>query len=128
MGLGIFLSYALFFGYRAAGHRHVANRQETSFGLVAECKNSGKGANYCHYTFSTEDGQYRGVSQAGSDVVLGQTVTVYYDSQNPALNSLEDFSEMSRTEENWLYVYLSLSIGVVVFIFFSKGRTPRAPG
>jgi hypothetical protein len=118
--LFFFLPFAFFFAFRAAGERDAASRQQTSFGLATECKHSVRGANYCHYTFSAGDERYRGVSQAASDVVFGQTVTVYYDSQHPTMNALEDFSEKSRTDENWLYIFWLVIVAFVAFILYSK--------
>jgi hypothetical protein len=119
-GLLFFVFSACFFGFKAAGEKDAASREQTSFGLVTGCKDSTRGANYCHYTFSAGDEQYRGVSQAASDVVFGQTMTVYYDSQDPTINALEDFSEKSRTDENWLYVFLLLIVAFIALIFYLK--------
>jgi hypothetical protein len=39
-------------------------------------------------------------------VTFGQTVVVYYDSQNPRVNGLEDFSGKSRKDERFVYILL----------------------
>ena len=84
-----------------------ASRQQTSFGTIVQCEQRGRGnANYCHYTFPVGDEQYEGVSKAEQGAEFGQTAMVYYDSQDPRVSALEDFSEQRR--ENMLSVYFCL--------------------
>lgn len=94
----------VFFGRRAVVEKDSASRQQTSFGTLLDCKQRGRGnENYCHYMFPVGDEQYAGVSEAEQGSAFGQTVIVYYDSQDPRVSSLEDFSEQSR--ENMRFVY-----------------------
>jgi hypothetical protein len=119
-GLFFLLAFACFFGVKAAGEKDAATRQQTSFGLVTECTNGAHGGHSCHYSFSAGDEQYIGVSQADSDVVFGRNVTVYYDSEDPTINALEDFSDKSRTDENWLYIFLMVIVVFAALIFYFK--------
>jgi hypothetical protein len=45
---------------------------------------------------------------------------VYYDSQNPAMNALEDFSEKSRKDRNVAYMLLFVVAALVAFILYAK--------
>jgi hypothetical protein len=45
---------------------------------------------------------------------------VYYDSQNLAMNALEDFSENSRKDRNFAYMLLFVVAALVAFILYAK--------
>jgi hypothetical protein len=45
---------------------------------------------------------------------------VYYDSQNLAMNVLEDFSENSRKDRNFAYMLLFVVAALVAFILYAK--------
>jgi hypothetical protein len=97
----------LFYGHRAIVENDTAKRQQTSFGTTDQCERRGKGyENWCHYSFAVGDLWYRGVSQTYPEVTFGQTVEVHYDSQNPRMNALEDFSGKSRKDERFVYILL----------------------
>ena len=127
----------LFFGYRAGVEGKTASRQRTSFGIIGECERHGRGNdNYCHYTFPVDDEQHVGVDRAESEASFGQTVVVYYDSQDPRVNALEDFSEQSRKNRRFVYIFLLVLAAVVVAIAWSRaayrkmlgdGLSPRGP-
>lgn len=117
------LSCIVVFGYRAAVENDSASRQKTSFGTIGECEESGRGnENYCHYTFSVGDEQYTAVNKAERGVDFGQTVTVYYDSRDPGVSALEDFSEQSRHDLRFVYILGSVLAAVVAFVLW--GRAP----
>jgi hypothetical protein len=116
----------IFFGYRAAVENDSARRQQTSFGTIVQCEQRGRGnENYCHYTFPVGDEQYAGVSKAGQGVGFGQTAMVYYDSQNPQVSALEDFSEQSRRSIRFAYFFLLTLAATVAFILWD--RAPHRP-
>jgi len=111
----------IFFGYRAAVENDSARRQQTSFGTIVQCEQRGRGnENYCHYTFPVGDEQYAGVSKAGQGVGFGQTAMVYYDSQNPRVSALEDFSEQSRKSMRFVYFFLLTLAATVAFILWDR--------
>jgi hypothetical protein len=102
-----------------ANQNGVASRQQTSFGAVGECGRHGKGnENYCHYSFPVGDEIYRGVSQAAPELEIGQTVVVYYDSEDPRYNALEDFSEKSRETKRFFDISVLVLAAIVVFILW----------
>jgi Protein of unknown function (DUF3592) len=111
----------IFFGYRAAVENDSARRQQTSFGTIAQCEHRGRGnENYCHYTFPVGDEQYVGVSRAEQGAMFGQTAMVYYDSQDPRVSALEDFSEQSRRSMRFVYFLLLTLAAVVAFILWDR--------
>jgi len=111
----------VFFGYRAAVENDSASRQQTSFGTILECNQRGRGhENYCHYTFPVGDEQYAGVSKAEEGVGFGQTAIVYYDSQDPRVSALENFSEQSRKNMRFVYFLLSTLAASVAFILWDR--------
>jgi hypothetical protein len=115
----------VFFGYRAAVENDSASRQKTSFGTIGQCEERGRGhENYCDYTFSVGDERYTKVSKAEAGLETGQTVTVYYDSQDPQVSALEDFSEQSRHDMRFVVILGSVLVALVAFILWngSPGR------
>jgi hypothetical protein len=119
----------LFFGFRAGVERDVAIRQTTSFGTIGQCEHRGRGnENYCHYAFPVGDEQYMGVNRAAPEVSFGQTVMVYYDSQDPGVNALEDFSQQSRKNKRFVYILLLVLAAVVAAIVWDSAPYPRTSG
>jgi hypothetical protein len=123
-----FLSAALFLAFRATGEKDTASRQQTSFGIIAQCERRGRGGvdNYCHYTFPVEDEQYIGVGQAANGLQFGQTVVVYYDRTDPGVSALEDFSEQSRKNMRFVYIFL-LALAATVAFIIRNGAPSREP-
>jgi hypothetical protein len=122
-----FLPFCIvFFGYRAAVENDSASRQQTSFGTIVQCEERGRGhENYCHYTFPVGDEQYAGVSKAEQGARFGQTAMVYYDSQDPRVSALEDFSEQSRKSMRFVDFLLLALAATVAFILWD--RAPYRP-
>jgi hypothetical protein len=79
----------------------------------------------CHYAFPVGDDQYAGVSIAAPGVGFGQTVTVYYDSQDPRVSALEDFSEQSRKNMRFVYFLVLTLAATIAFILWD--RAPYRP-
>jgi hypothetical protein len=53
-------------------------------------------------------------------VTVGSRVLVFYDQQDPSMNALEDFGEMSRRDRGFCYILLFV-IGVFpAIILYSK--------
>jgi hypothetical protein len=127
VALYLFLA-ALFLAFRATGEKDTASRQQTSFGIIAQCERRGRGGvdDYCHYTFPVGDEQYIGVNQAASGLEFGQTVVVYYDRQDPGVSALEDFSEQSRNNMRFVYIFLLALVATVAFII-RNGAPSREP-
>ena len=120
-----FLSFVLacivFFGYRAAVDHDSATVQQTSLGTISQCEIRGRGhENYCHYTFPVGDQQYMGVNKAEPDAGFGQTVTVFYDSRDPSVSALEDFSEQSRKDLRFVYILLVVLVITVAFVLWDR--------
>ena len=71
--------------------------------------------------FIVQGRQFSGLSSSPKDsVVIGERVQVYFDSSDPATNSLEDFAEASRQN---LGVATFMIFGILVFatiILYSK--------
>ena len=80
---------------------------------------------YCQYTFSVGDEQYAGVSIAERELGFGQTAMVYYDSQDPRVSALEDFSEQSRSSMRFVYGLLLALAATVAFTVWD--RAPDRP-
>ncbi len=118
--VSVLLFCIAFFGYRAMIENDSASRQQTSFGTILQCEQRGRGNdNYCHYTFPVGDERYAGVSKAGQGLGFGQTAMVYYDSQDPRVNALENFSEQSRTSMRFVYFLLLTLAATVGFILWN---------
>src|ERR1700735_1188107 len=68
------------------------------------------------------DDQYTAVNKAEGGVEFGQTVTVYYDGQDPQVSALEDFSEQSRHDLRFVYIPGAVLAAVVALVLW--GRAP----
>jgi hypothetical protein len=114
----------VFYAHRALVENTSASRQETSFATIAQCEVRGRGnTNYCHYTFSVGDGQYTGVSEAESDAAFGQIVVVYYDTQDPNTSALRDFSDRSREDKHFVYIFLLVLVATLAFVVWDRSPT-----
>jgi hypothetical protein len=60
------------------------------------------------------------VSAKYPEVTFGQTVEVYYDSQDPRMNTLEDFSGQSRKDERLVYILLLVLAAAGTFILWNE--------
>jgi uncharacterized protein DUF3592 len=119
--VAVLLFCIVLFGYQAAVEHDSANRQQTSFATIVQCEQRGRGnENYCHYTFPVGDEQYTGVSKADQGLEFGQTATVYYDSQDPRVSTLENFSQQSRKHMRFVYLLLLALAGTVSFILWDR--------
>lgn len=119
--MSVVLFGIVLFGYSAAVHHDSTIAQRASPGTITQCEIRGRGnENYCHYTFPVGDQQYTGVGKAESDVGFGQTVTVYYDSRDPSVSALEDFSELSRKDLRLVYILLVVLVVTVTFVLWDR--------
>ncbi len=113
------LVWTLVFSYRAEVESDSATRQQTSLASIGQCKHVGRGnQNYCDYTFSVGDQQYTAVNRAPEGLEIGQTVTAYYDSGDPQISALQDFSKQSRHDLRFLYIFLTVFAIVVAFVLW----------
>jgi hypothetical protein len=118
----------VFYGHSAIVENDTATRQQTSFGTTDQCERRGRGyENWCHYSFAVGDDWYRGVSQTYPEVTFGQTVEVYYDSQDPRMNTLEDFSGQSRKDERLVYILLLVLAAAGTFILWNEEPGGASP-
>ena len=117
----VWLPGIVVFGYQAAVENDYASREQTSVGNISLCERRGKGnENYCLYTFPVGSELYAGGSVAERDVGPRQTATVYYDSKNPRMNTLEDFSEQGRKSMRIVYLNLLALAATVAFLFLRQ--------
>jgi hypothetical protein len=112
----------LLFTVPAARHEaEAASRQQVAQGIITSHHPSDH--NRCTYTFSVLQKLYSGAdSAARPDVTIGENVLVYYDSLNPQVNSLDDFSKQAGQNEGAAALCLCL-IGVFVgVVLYSKAQ------
>jgi hypothetical protein len=128
-GLILFmLFFVVFYGHRVIVENDVASREQTSSGRTDQCERRGKGnENWCHYSFPVGDDWYRGVSVTAPEVTFDQTVDVYYDSRNPRVNALVDFSKQSRKDMRFLYFFLVALVAIAAFTIWDRAPSPIAP-
>jgi len=99
----------------------IAARQGSTLGFVTAYEPSSH--NQCSYSFELEGKQYRGESSSPTTTAaVGQQVRVYFDRDDPATSSLEDFEAASRRQRRIL-PFLIIGIAAVIgFILYSKVR------
>lgn len=114
-----FLFGVLVVALRAGREDRAARRQQTSQGVVTAYDRSDH--NQCSYNFSALGKPYTGRRSANTtEVTVGDHVLVYYDSQDPAMNALDDFSEMSHRDRSFCYILLFVIGAFPVIILYSK--------
>ena len=114
----------LFTAHDMTKDNSAAKRQQTSHGVVTSYEPSSH--NLCGYTFSVHGKQYKGEASAPTNnVTVGDQVRVYFDSQEPTNNSLEDFSARSQRHQSFAYILIGLIAVVAGFIFISRTAAPR---
>ena len=112
--IGLFLAVP-----QAIRENAAATRQQTTLGTVTGCEPSNH--NQCSYAFTANGRQYTGKRPAATtDITVGDRVLVYYDSQDPTMNALEDFSEMSHRDMGFAEMLLFAICAFAAVIFFLK--------
>jgi hypothetical protein len=93
----ILLLFLLFhFASHAMSENDEASMQRTSFGTITDCERSGRSGYFCKYVFPVDGEEYTGGDRVDSYRMFGQIVMVYYVSQEPSVNALEEFSQKSH--------------------------------
>jgi hypothetical protein len=101
----------------------VGRRQQLTSGVVTAYEPSNH--NQCRYTFQTQGKQYSGISSALSERVnIGEQVQVYFDPQNPVTNSLDDFSDSSKSDFS-VMVFMTIGIGCIAFCILLARNSRR---
>jgi hypothetical protein len=119
-----FVIGVFFVAPQAVREHTAASRQQTSQGTVTAYELSNH--NQCSYTFEANGRLYGGTrSAATTDVRVGDRVLVYYDSQDPTMNALEDFSEMSHNDRGFVEMLLFVIGAFAAVIFYSKATAHR---
>lgn len=106
----------------------TGSRQRTSEGIVTAYARSNH--NQCSYRFSVLGTRFDGRSSAETtDVKVGDHVLVYYDTQNPTANALEDFYKKSRRDRGFCYMLLFV-IGIfnAVVVLSKAAHVRQADG
>ena len=117
-------SSACFITPQAVREYSAAKRQQTSLGTVTGYDRSNH--NQCSYRFTANGRQYNGMrSAATTSITVGDRVSVYYDSHDPTMNSLEDFSEMSHNDRGFVEMLLIVIAAFAAVIFYSKTTSNR---
>ncbi len=111
---------ASIFSSNATDTYDAASRQQTSLGVLTGCQDAGKGSRSCSYTFSASGRQYTGASSVGLGAHDTQTMTVFFDSQNPQTNSLDDMYADCRKDRNAAYGFGFVAIALVSIVLYSN--------
>ena len=99
----------------------AAKRQQTTTGTVTAYDRSNH--NQCQYVFEVQGKRYGGMGSVPTGTAsVGEHMQVYFDSRDPAINSLRDFSSTTRGDES-MGAFLVLGIcGFTVLIIYGKLR------
>ena len=108
------------FASRARVENDAAIMQQTSYGTITDCERCGRSGYCCNYVFPVDGEQYTGSSRSDTYLLFGHTAVVYYDSQDPTMSALEDFSRQSRRDRNFVYILLLMIVALVAFVLYSK--------
>ena len=112
------------FAYRAVMDRRLAEREQVTYGIGGLCHESGRGRDtYCDYSFQIGDHRFGGMSRSDSELAYGQEVQIYYDGQNPRVNSLNGFSAQSWKSECICYGILAFT--AISYFLLRKQRVSR---
>ncbi len=109
---------------KAVRETFAATRQQVSEAIVTSYERANH--NTCRYVFSVKGLHYDGVDSAPRlDLNVGDRVVVYFDSQNPKTNALSDFSVMSRSDRNFIFIVILPILACAGAILFSKSLRNR---
>jgi hypothetical protein len=112
-------------GPSSSARSRAASRQQSTEGRVIGYERSNH--NQCRYTFSVHGRPYGGMRSAlTADVTVGDRVLVYFDSQDPTMNALDDFSAMSQRDKGFVFMLLIVIGGFAGFILYSKTTHARS--
>ncbi len=113
-----FLLVGLFFASKAVNEHAVANRQQSTYGIITACQSGSKGRNSCSYTFPVADRQFAGYISVAPGVRYQEGVLVFYDPRDPSTNATDDFSRKSRNDGAFALGALILSAAIVAYVLF----------
>jgi hypothetical protein len=120
LGSVFLLVGAFVFTCKAADENAAAKRQQTGFALLTECNTQSKGGNYCHYSFTADGRELQGADMAPRTYYYGDTKFVYYDSERPWMNSLDEFAGKAKEDRNYAYAALIAAVVVGLGVLFTK--------
>jgi hypothetical protein len=119
---GLILAVPILIGMAASissayENQEVARREKTADGIVTAYEPSN--FNLCIFTFEFLGHTFEGAGRPPSGTTtVGQRVTVFFDTNDPQTNSLEDFSSASRRQLGMVpfcLLAICLVIGAVVY-------------
>jgi hypothetical protein len=106
----------------------VASRERAVVGIVTDQSDSGKGAQ-TFYKFAVDGTVYHGHSRKDPSLKVGQSLTVYFDHDDPTTNSPLECHKNS--EENHrvmiLCIYLSAGMAIALMVFLAIARSAKKP-
>ena len=101
---------------------NALSKETSTFGIiVAESRR--KGSHYVSYSFTYEDTPFIGRQEF--DGMIGNTVKVFFASDDPSLNSLTEYSQKIVKDRRMMIVSGLVSIGlaaILVYLLASKLR------
>ena len=99
----------------------IARRQWTTTGVVTAWDRSNH--NQCRYVFSLQGKSFEGQDSALRDPQpFGEIVRVYYDSSNPSVSGLEDYTSRGKREGGLTPMFVFGIVLVPLVILFNKIR------
>lgn len=108
--------------FSARQNAEIASRQVKTRGVILDCQP----ANQCRFTFTYVGRSFEGAgSPETGTATVGHQVAVFFDSNHPQTNSLEDFARTSRRQIVMGPVCLIAILGLVGAAIYAARRQSR---
>jgi|HubBroStandDraft_1064217.scaffolds.fasta_scaffold632486_1 hypothetical protein len=109
----------LFDGPQSSRDAAIGKREQTSVAVTTGCTPSDH--NQCQYEFEVGGREFTGRSSSPTyPTALGAHLPVYFDPQNPATNSLRDFTEATASERSMALLCISGICLLAIIILIAK--------
>ena len=93
----------------------IASHETATDGVILDCQPS----NLCRFSFASFGHSFEGAGTAGAGTAtVGHKVTVFFDTNHPQTNSLEDFATTSRRQLVMVpccLLLISLVVGTAIY-------------
>jgi len=109
------LCLSLVFLFKSRQDALIAPRERSVVGIVTGQTADGKGSR-TDYSFSYDGRTYYEHESKDSTLTVGQSLTVYFDSNDPSTSSLIEYHKLSNEDQRRMFCFIYLSVGVVIVL------------
>jgi hypothetical protein len=109
------LCLSLVFLFKSRQDALITPRERSVVGIVTGQTADGKGSR-TDYSFSYDGRTYYEHESKDSTLTVGQSLTVYFDSNDPSTSSLIEYHKLSNEDQRRMFCFIYLFVGVVIVL------------